>query len=336
MDAAKAIGIDEDEALEKLETLWSAYEEIAAEAARYDGSLGWKTNAGQDYLVHTVNLRYEGNRQRTRSLGPRSEETERRMAEFREGRERARDRLDRIRSRLDTHGRVLKALQLGRIPALTARFLRELRAEGLGAKHFRVGGMAALAAYEVRARTAMPFEVWTGPDFDMVPTELFVRDRPLFDAIASRKIFGPVKWEADRIVLGRGVVIRLLDEPAADVWSDAIRAAGGRRAEIEALRWAFELPTAVDLLAVGLDGSPAPVPAVDPRAYALLSAVEARFLADETEADRLRRVAVAAADSAGAIVPEPFEPGHLDPFPELAAVVEPGGIHADMPAVMRL
>ena len=41
--------------------------------------------------------------------------------------------------------------------ALLHRRAPELRAEGLAADHFRVGGMAALAVYEIRSRTATPF-----------------------------------------------------------------------------------------------------------------------------------------------------------------------------------
>lgn len=331
-----AFGIDEDEALGKLETLWSTYEQIGAEAARYDGSLGWKTKAGQEYLVHTMNLRYEGNRQRTRSLGPRSEETERRLAEFREGRDRSRERLARIQERLDTHGRVLKALRLGRVSSLTVRFLRELGAEGFGANHFRIGGGAALAAYEVRARIRMP----TGgserePDFDLLPTELFVRDRQLFDAVASRKIFGPVEPDGDRLVLGRGIVLRMLSEDVLDGWARHMSRASVGEDEIDALRWAYELPKVLPLLAVGRDGSPAPVAALDPRAFALLAAVEARHVADDHAATRLVEQAAAVARVASGIVPEPFERGHLALFPEIADAVGEGGLHAHDGIVMR-
>lgn len=121
---------DEEEALEKLERLWIAFEEASDTAARYAGSIGWKTNGGVEYLTHTVNLRYEGNRQRTRSLGPRSPDTERRKAAFEAGREQAKVELDRIQGRLDIHAKVLKALRIGRVQAVTARFLRELRARG--------------------------------------------------------------------------------------------------------------------------------------------------------------------------------------------------------------
>lgn len=331
-----AFGIDEEEALGKLETLWSAYEEIAAAAARYDGSLGWKTNAGQDYLIHTVNLRYEGNRQRTRSLGPRSEETERRMAEFREGRDRSRERLARIQGRLDTHGRVLKALRLGRVSSLTARFLRELRAEGFGGDHFRIGGGAALAAYEVRARMRMPMESFEDePDLDLLPTDLFVRDRQLFDAVASRKIFGPAEPDGGRLVLGRGIVLRLLSEDVLDGWARHMSRAGVEEDEIDALRWAFKLPQAVPLLAVGRDGSPAPVAALDPRAFAVLAAIEARHVADAPAAAQLSEQAAAVAGVAAGIVPEPFEREHIALFPEIADAVGEGGLHAHDGIVMR-
>lgn len=333
---AEPFDADEDEALDKLERLWDAFEEASAVASRYEGSLSWKTNGSQDYLVHTVNLRYQGNRQRTRSLGPRSEATERQMEEFRLGREESRHRLDLTRKRLDVHARVLKALRLGRVPALSARFLRELHAEGLGAAHFRIGGMAALAGYEVRARRTLPIDSDPDVDFDLLPTELLVRERPLFDAIASRKIFGPMEVREDRIILGRGVVLRLLDEAASEDRCASLQRAGCGRARIEAVRWAYDRSDTIELLAVGLDGSTAPMPAVDPRAYAILAAAEAQHLAGGPYAACLQRQAIAVASVASRIVPEPFEIGPLDRFPELAAAANSGAFDADMPDVMRL
>ena len=334
MGGPAPFGIDEEEALEKFESLWSAFEDARVSATRYSGSLGWKSNGGRTYLVHTTNLRYEGNRQRTRSLGPRSEETERAKFEFDQGRERSGRELERVRSRLDTHGRVLKALRLGRVSALTARFLRELHDEGFGFRHLRIGGGAALAAYEARSRRRMPLAD-DASSLDLVPTDLFVGERHLFDAIASRKIFGPVEIDDERMVLGRGVVLRLLSVDVRDDWIRSIRRAHAGRDEIAALEWAFEVPEGIPMLAVGLDGSPAPIAALDPRAHAILSTMEARYLADRSTAGRLGTWAAAAAAVAGIVSPDPFEDAQLSLFPEIADAVGGWDPHADERVVMR-
>lgn len=326
---------DEEEALEKLERLWTAFEEASDTAARYAGSIGWKTNGGVEYLTHTVNLRYEGNRQRTRSLGPRSPDTERRKAAFEAGREQAKVELDRIQGRLDTHAKVLKALRIGRVQAVTARFLRELRSEGFGAAHFTIGGNAALAAYEVRSRMRMPFHTGDAPDLDLMPTELFVRDRGLFDAIAARKIFGPVEEQRDSLVFGRGIVLRLLSGDVIEAWRRKMRRADALGEEIDALNWAFEGSEAIPLLAVGLDGTPTPLPALDPRAFAILSSLEGRYLVDPSRAERLPALAAACAAVASTIVAEPFERGHLALFPEIADAIDEGGGNADDRLLMR-
>lgn len=326
--------IDEEEALAKFEGLWSAFEDARVAASRFSGSLGWKTNGGQTYLVHTANLRYEGNRQRTRSLGPRSEETERVKFEFDQGRERSKRELERVRSRLDTHGRVLKALRLGRVSALTARFLRELHDEGFDLRHLRIGGAAALAAYEARSRRRMPLAD-DASAFDLVPTDLFVGERHLFDAIASRKIFGPIEIDDERMVLGRGIVLRLLSADVRDDWIRSIRRAHAGRDEIAALEWAFEVPEGIPMVAVGLDGSPAPVAALDPRAHAILSTMEARYRADGRSALRLASWAAAAAAVAPSIAMDPFEPDHLALFPDIADAVGGEDPKADWRIVMR-
>lgn len=327
--------VDEEEALEKLERLWIAFEEASDTAARYAGSIGWKTNSGVEYLTHTVNLRYEGNRQRTRSLGPRSKATERHKAAFEAGREQSKAELARIQERLDTHARVLKALRLGRIPAVTARFLRELRNAGFGAEHFRIGGEAALAAYEVRSRSRMPVSSEHSDQLDLLPTELFVRDRGLFDAIAARKIFGPVEQKGNRLVFGRGFVLRLLSEDAVEAWIRQLYGFGADDGEIEALRWALDLAIGIPLLAVSSDGTPAPVPALDPRAFAIICAIESRFLVHRSHEERLIAQTAASARVAEKITPEPFESRHLERFIEIAGSIDQGGFHADDRIVMR-
>jgi len=55
MGGPAPFGIDEEEALEKFESLWSAFEDARVSATRYSGSLGWKSNGGRTYLVHTTN-----------------------------------------------------------------------------------------------------------------------------------------------------------------------------------------------------------------------------------------------------------------------------------------
>lgn len=336
VDQLQSYDEDEEAAVARLERLWDASRIAVDEAARFSGSLSWKANAGVEYLVHVENLRYEGNRQRTRSLGPRSEDTERRFEHFRAGRERTRGELSRIRERLAVHGRVLKALRLGRVSALTARFLRELADEGFGPGHFRIGGGAALAAYEFHVRSPMPIGGERDvPDFDLLPTEMFVRDRSLFDAIAARKIFGPVEDRDGRLILGRGVEIRLLYDDVPEEWGRTLRRSGCGPDEVEAVAWAFHETRGLPLLAVGLDGSPAPVPALDPRAFSIIAAVEARHLADGPEAERLMSKATAVAAVADRIVDDPFERVHLALFPELAATVRNGGMHDDAGMVMR-
>lgn len=223
---------------------------------------------------------------------------------------------------------------MGRVSPLAARFLRELRNEGFDSGHFRIGGGAALAAYEVGSRTRMPDPVVTGTDFDLLPTELFVRDRSLFDAIASRKIFGPAELDGDRLVLARGIALRVLSDEVADDWVRHMRYADAEEEEIDAVRWAFEVPEAIPLLAVGVDGSPAPVAALDPRAFAILASAQARYFLDRPAAARLEAEAAVAARVAAALAPEPFERSHLALFPQLADAIADGGTD-DSTLVMR-
>ncbi|WP_238180381.1 GSU2403 family nucleotidyltransferase fold protein [Methylobacterium haplocladii] len=197
-----------------------------------------------------------------------------------------------------------------------------------------MGGAAALSAYEVRSRVRMPIAEEGDADFDLLPTELFVRDRQLFEAIASRKIFGPVEVDGDRMALGRGVLFRLLSSDTADEWTRSLCRARAADEEIEAMRWAFEVPAGLPMVAAGVDGTPAPIPALDPRAFAILALVEVRYFAGRSGAVRLAAQAAAAAGIAAEVAPEPFERGHLALFPEIAGAIEGGG-HDDDRNMMR-
>ena len=81
---------------------------------RFKGAMSWKTVAGRDYL-------YRKTGQAWKSLGARSADTEAIFAQFHDGREEARSRLASLSRRLDELAAVNRAMQIGRMPLLTAR-----------------------------------------------------------------------------------------------------------------------------------------------------------------------------------------------------------------------
>ncbi|MDF1563717.1 MAG: nucleotidyltransferase domain-containing protein [Deltaproteobacteria bacterium] len=242
----------------------------------FSGSMRWLTRRGRDYLH-----RKRGNRER--SLGPRSPETEAIYEAFLTGREAARADLKRLEARLDQMAPVNRALELGRVPTLTARILRRLDREGLLGTHLLLVGTNALFAYEARAGGHLESDLLATGDADLL-WDARQGIELLDDAVRAEGILGLLQ-KLDRSFQLRGPrdfrafnadgffvdLIREEDERLAAPHSR--RTIGDRGddlhgAPIEGLQWLINAPR-LDVVAVADDGHPVRIVTVDPRAFAL-------------------------------------------------------------------
>lgn len=108
---------------------------------RYAGSMVWKPRGCQDYL-------YRRRGRIEKSLGPRAPETEAAYKAFSEGKEAAALRAFALKRTLEDMAPMNRAMNLGRVPLLIARILRQLDAAGLLGVQVCVVGTNALFAYE--------------------------------------------------------------------------------------------------------------------------------------------------------------------------------------------
>jgi hypothetical protein len=111
--------------------LWEARVAAAKRRAGYAGSMVWRSPRGSAEYLYRIAGDGTSARRKEKSLGPRSPETEWLHATFVEGRDSAKADLDAINNRLHRQSRINRALDLGRVPLVTARVLRRLHAENL-------------------------------------------------------------------------------------------------------------------------------------------------------------------------------------------------------------
>lgn len=125
-------------------TVFDELRRVNAETKKYLGGMYWKRTGDREYLVKTL----PDNRQR--SLGPRSEGTERIHADFTTRKHDIEKRSRSLRKALIEAERMNKALKAGRTPAIVISLLQTLHEAELD-QHFIVVGTHALYAYETAA-----------------------------------------------------------------------------------------------------------------------------------------------------------------------------------------
>lgn len=137
---------------------FTAHEEARAEAAQVRGGMYWK-NTG--YLIRTSASGAE------KSLGRRSTDTEAIFERFTLRKNEAVERLAGLKSSLEQHQRLNRALHVGRVDPLVTSLLARLETAKL-AEHFRVVGTHALYAYEAAAGIAFDADAVATRDIDLL------------------------------------------------------------------------------------------------------------------------------------------------------------------------
>ena len=126
------------------QSAFSAWEDAFKEMLNVRGSMRWKNQNGKDYLIRVSTI---GN---NKSLGPRSEETEKIHDNFVARKVASQQRFSDLTETLKRQQRMNRALFVGRAPRILVEILNRLYKEGLS-EFFTVVGTHALYAYEARA-----------------------------------------------------------------------------------------------------------------------------------------------------------------------------------------
>ncbi|MDD5330088.1 MAG: hypothetical protein PHX38_08795, partial [Sulfuricella sp.] len=110
----------------ELRQTYEAYREVRRNAARYAGGLSWKTVGEREYLIKIINRRGG-----TKSLGPRSPDTEAIHTEFVAGKARAKEREAGLAQAVQEFAGMAKGIYLNRVPSIVTATLRKLDEYGL-------------------------------------------------------------------------------------------------------------------------------------------------------------------------------------------------------------
>ena len=87
----------------------------------YRGGMHWKKSKGREYLFRSRDRFGYG-----KSLGPRSSETEKILAQFQQGKQREKERLSALKNQLKEQSRFCKAALIQRAPRIVSSILRLL------------------------------------------------------------------------------------------------------------------------------------------------------------------------------------------------------------------
>lgn len=129
----------------------------------YGGSLGFEKRGTVEYLIY----RPRGSSTR-RSRGRRTTETEKILADFKIGKERADSVVKGLQRELEARAPLLRARGLGRVPLLAARILRKLDKIGWLGTSLTVIGTHALYAYEAKAAVRIESGMLATEDVDVL------------------------------------------------------------------------------------------------------------------------------------------------------------------------
>lgn len=255
--------------------IWQAWVE-AEDLRRHSflGTMAFETRSGKDYLYRRVGTS-------GKSLGPRSAETEQRLARFHDGRRQNAERLAGLAASLNTQAAILRGLGAGRLPVPAARALREIRLHG---RHtgLRVVGTNALYAYEAMAGVRFEEGATATGDIDLLQDDrkrlrFLTEERTItgLKALICTRVdasFTSRNARDYRLTNNDGYMIELIRPEPRPAWrkmagAEPAEADGMVGAPVLGLQWLVNAP-AVDTVVIDERGFPAPMRCPDPRYWA--------------------------------------------------------------------
>lgn len=324
--------------------IYEAYTEAFREARAYRGGMHWKKSKGQDYLFRSRDRFGYG-----KSLGPRSEATEKILEDFVRGKAAARERLDSLRARLKEQARFCRAASIQRVPRVVTGILRILEQHHLLGNNLTVIGTNAVYAYEAAAGIFLERGLLATGDMDLLwdirprlrlasgegaPSAAgmldLLRKADRSFARDGRQFFRAVNKDGYMVDL-----VKPEPRPVIRLKKRRMGAAGDlEAAEIPTLQW-LASASKFRQVVIGDDGYPAAMVCPDPRAFALYKI----WLSEEADRNPLkkprdRHQGIAVAWLVRRYLPHyPFTAADLRMFPAAVREAAARGMEqGDMPA----
>jgi hypothetical protein len=257
--------------------LYEAFISAFQKSRSYRGGMHWKKAKGRQYLFKTRDRYGYGE-----SLGPRSAETEKILADFRKAKKEAKDRLATLKNRLKEQSRFCKAAMIQRVPRIVTGVLRVLEQRNLLGQNILVVGTNAMYAYEAAAGVFLDRPLTATRDMDILwdvrpKLTLFAEDETdpvdLLDILRKAdKSFEPAAPGSFRAVNRDGYMVDLIKpESKSLLKKDPVRMGGPgdlKAPEIRSLQWLISSPKFSQVI-IGDDGYPVSMVVPDPRAFSI-------------------------------------------------------------------
>jgi len=306
--------------------IYEAYMEAFWQNISYRGSMLWKKVGGKEYLFRLNDRHGNG-----KSLGVRSESSEKIFSEFHENKWRIKERFDGLKQRLEEQARFCKAALIQRVPRICAKILRLSEQHRILGKNIVIIGTNALYAYESAAGVFTDRSVTATQDADILwdirPKLCLAADGEMnsggFIGLLRKadKTFEPVRKYGFRAVNKDGYMVDLIKpEPRPAMKKERQRMGGSddlEAVEIRNLQWLISSPKFTQTV-IGDDGFPATMIVPDPRSFVL----HKLWLSQQTDREPLKKKrdfnqAGGVAHLIMQYLPEyRFEPSELRMFPK--------------------
>jgi hypothetical protein len=257
--------------------LYDAYRAAFQKNRSYKGGMHWKKAKSREYLFRSHDRYGYG-----KSLGPRSPETEKILADFRLAKQKAKNRLSSLQDRLKEQARFCKAAMIQRVPKTVTGILRVLDQHNILGHNVIVIDTNAMYAYEAAAGIFFDAPMMSTKDVDilwdirrkltLVADSDSKPDGLLGIIRKADRSFEAVRSEDFRAVNRDGYMVDLIKPLPKKIMQkelDRIGSPGDLKAvEIRNLHWLISSPKFSQIV-IGDDGMPAPMIVPDPRAFAL-------------------------------------------------------------------
>jgi len=256
---------------------FEAYRDVRAARRRFAGGMTWRTVGGREYLIKILNRNG-----RTKSLGPRSSETERTYEQFVNGKAASLARLKEMQTSLAEFAGMSRGVGINRVPRIVCDVLRKLDEQGFLEKNLMVIGTNAMYAYDAAGGVVFESGLMGTTDVDFLWDARSSMNLAWADAEVSEfgvlavlkkvdRSFEKVGHNGFRAVNGHGFFVDLVKQAPNPPWKaekDSIAPSDLRPSWIGEMKW---LLSSVKFRAIvtGQDGMPAPMVVPDPRAFAI-------------------------------------------------------------------
>ena len=253
--------------------LYRAWREVLWRHQGYKYGMRWRNINGKDYLLRLTSA--TGN---SKSLGPRTPETESIYEHFLEGKTNTDEKYQSLRARIESQRKLNRAIRLGRLPSIIGEILLALdKTQALS--ELRVVGTHAIFAYESMAAVELKMELLASGDIDLL---FDVRKKM---SLISKKLHGEgilgllkkvdksfeiSSAQGFRAINKDGFMVDLIgqDKGMSSPKPELIASGDLEIMEVPNLEWLANAPR-IEQVVIASNGSPVLMPVPDPRAYAI-------------------------------------------------------------------